>query len=175
MRRTILRLIFLSALSANGTAHAFCYEEAGAMYGIAPRLLWTISKGESNFNPAAVNHNTNGSYDFGLMQINSSWAPTLRKRGISWEALADPCTNVKVGAWVLAQCVRDYGYTWSAVGCYNSRTPSKRDRYAARIARLLSREQMAFQQPLQEQRQPSTANGPSEESPWETVFGHDSH
>lgn len=170
MLRTILILILMSAIGSGGTAHAFCYEEAGAMYGIAPRLLWTISKGESNFNPAAVNYNTNGSYDFGLMQINSSWAPTLRKMGISWKSLADPCTNVKVGAWVLAQCVQDYGYTWTAVGCYNSRTPSKRDRYAARIARLMSREHVAFQQPRQEQRQVATANL---KSPWEEVFGHD--
>ncbi len=173
MRRVILRLIILSTLCSYGTAHAFCYEEAGAMYGIAPRLLWTISKGESNFNPAAVNNNTNGSYDFGLMQINSSWAPSLRRMGISWEALADPCTNVKVGAWVLAQCIRDYGYTWSAVGCYNSRTPSKRDRYAARIARLMSREQVAFQQTRQEQKQVAAASVSLEESPWEAVFGHD--
>lgn len=63
------------------------------MYGISPRLLWSISKGESNFNPLAVNHNTNGSYDFGLMQINSSWAPTLRKMGLPWESLADPALS----------------------------------------------------------------------------------
>ena len=170
MRRVILRLILLSTLYSCSTAHAFCYEEAGAMYGIAPRLLWTISKGESNFNPAAVNYNTNGSYDFGLMQINSSWAPTLRKKGITWQSLADPCTNVKVGAWVLAQCIQDYGYTWAAVGCYNSRTPSKRDRYAARIARLMSREHVAFQQPRQEQQQLAAVN---QETPWEEVFGHD--
>jgi soluble lytic murein transglycosylase-like protein len=170
MRRLILRLIFLSALCSSWTAHAFCFDEAGTIYGIAPRLLWTISKGESNFNPRAVNYNSNGSYDFGLMQINSSWAPTLRKMGISWESLADPCTNVKVGAWVLAQCIQDYGYTWAAVGCYNSRTPSKRDRYAARIARLMSREHVAFQQPRQEQRQVAAANL---KSPWEEVFGHD--
>jgi soluble lytic murein transglycosylase-like protein len=163
MRRMILRLIFLAALCSCGTVHAFCYEEAGAMYGIAPRLLWTISKGESNYN-------INGSYDFGLMQINSSWASALRKMGISWESLADPCTNVKVGAWVLAQCMQDYGYTWTAVGCYNSRTPSKRDRYAVRIARLMSREQVTSQQPSQEQRQVARA---SLESPWEEVFGHD--
>ena len=173
MRRMILRLIVMSALFSGVTAHAFCYEEAGAMYGIAPRLLWTISKGESNFNPAAVNFNNNGSYDYGLMQINSSWAPTLRKMGITWQSLADPCTNVKVGAWVLAQCIRDYGYTWTAVGCYNSRTPSKRDRYATRIARLMNREQVALQQPSQEQRPVATADKILDESPWEIVFGHD--
>jgi len=98
MRRLIFAVLLGSIVSSNGTASAFCYEEAGTMYGISPLLLWTISKGESNFNPAAVNHNTNGSFDFGLMQINSSWAPSLRRIGIPWEALADPCTNVKVGA-----------------------------------------------------------------------------
>ncbi len=172
MRGFILAVLLGIIASTDGSANAFCYEEAGAMYGIAPRLLWTISKGESNFNPAAINYNTNGSYDFGLMQINSSWAPTLRKMGIPWEALADPCTNVKVGAWVLAQCVQDYGYTWAAVGCYNSRTPSKRNKYASRIARLMNREQVTSQQPRQEQRQVAIAAGSMENSPWEAVFGH---
>jgi soluble lytic murein transglycosylase-like protein len=165
MRKLILAVLLGIIFSSNSTANAFCYEEAGAMYGIAPRLLWTISKGESNFNPIAVNYNTNGSYDFGLMQINSSWAPTLRKMGIPWETLADPCTNIKVGAWVLAQCVQDFGYTWAAVGCYNSRTPSKRDKYAAKIARLMIREPVG----PQKQRQVTAANT----SPWEAVFGHD--
>jgi len=173
MRQIIPKLIILAALCSCGTAHAFCFEEAGTMYGIAPRLLWGICKGESNFNPAAVNYNTNGSYDFGLMQINSSWAPTLRKNGIPWNTLADPCTNVKVGAWVLAQCVNDYGYTWAAVGCYNSRTPSKRDRYAARIARLMSQETVAFQKPRQELSQMASTSSSSEKSPWEMVFGND--
>jgi len=172
MRRLILATLLGTVLGFSGTADAFCFEEAGAEYGISPRLLWTICKGESNFNPAAVNYNTNGSYDFGLMQINSSWAPTLRKMGIHWKALADPCTNVKVGAWVLAQCIQDYGYTWSAVGCYNSRTPSKRNRYASRIARLMSREPVTSQHPQQEQRQVAIAAGSLEDSPWEVVFGH---
>ena len=173
MRRTISRLIFWAMLCSCGTAQSFCFEEAGALYGVAPQLLWSICKGESNFNPAAVNYNTNGSYDFGLMQINSSWAPTLRKKGIPWEALADPCTNVKVGAWVLAQCVSDYGYTWTAVGCYNSRTPSKRDRYAARIARLMSRESAASPLPRQERNQEAATDSSSTTSPWEVVFGND--
>lgn len=47
---------------------------------------------------------TNGSDDYGLMQINSYWEPTLRRMGIPWDSLADPCTNVTVGAWVLSQC-----------------------------------------------------------------------
>ncbi len=134
--------LLLAVLVAGGIflphpARGFCYEEAGEEFNIAPLILWSISKGESNFNPRAVGRNKNGSYDYGLMQINSSWATTLGKE--RWQALADPCFNVRTGAWILSRCIRDYGYSWQAVGCYNSRTPSKRDRYAARIGSILQR------------------------------------
>jgi len=162
---TLILLLGISAVSAE-TANAFCYEEAGSRYGISPNLLYAISKGESSFNPIAINYNTNGSYDYGLMQINSSWEPTLRKLGIPWDSLADPCTNVMVGAWVLSQCIQDYGYTWPAVGCYNSRTPSKRDRYAARIARIVRQER-----PHKRAEQVAAITGASKVTPWEEAFG----
>jgi soluble lytic murein transglycosylase-like protein len=158
-------LLGLSAFSTK-QAEAFCFENAGNKYGISPTLLHAISQRESSFNPAAINYNTNGSYDFGLMQINSSWEPSLRKLGIPWNSLADPCTNVMVGAWVLSGCIRDYGYTWPAVGCYNSRTPSKRDRYAEKIARIVRQ-----QQPYQRVIQITTATNTSNVSPWEVAIG----
>ncbi len=162
---TLILLLGMSAVTTR-PAYAFCYEEAGNRYGISPNLLHAISKGESSFNPIAINYNTNGSYDYGLMQINSSWEPTLRKLGIPWGTLADPCTNVMVGAWVLSQCIRDYGYTWPAVGCYNSRTPSKRDRYAARIARIVRQER-----PHQRAEQIAAITAASKVTPWEEAFG----
>lgn len=117
-------------------AEAFCFNEAGQEYGVSPELLWNIAKHESKFNPTAINWNRNKSgkitsYDFGLMQINSRWKKEL---GPIWEQLGDPCTNVRVGAWILSQCIRDYGNTWRAVGCYNSRTPSINREYASKIA-----------------------------------------
>ncbi|MBT0663071.1 lytic transglycosylase domain-containing protein [Geobacter pelophilus] len=164
-------LILLLGVNAFSTeaAFGFCYEEAGNRYGISPHLLYAISKGESNFNPFAVNHNANGSYDYGLMQINSSWEPALRKLGIPWNTLADPCTNVMVGSWVLSQCIRDYGYTWLAVGCYNSRTPSKRDRYAARIASIVIQEQAHLRV-----EQIASITNVSKMTPWEEAFGNSS-
>lgn len=76
-------LMLLLGLSAFCTQpdESFCYEEAGNSYGISPHLLHAISKGESNFYPLSVNHNTNGSYDFVLMQINSS--PFDSKKDVS--------------------------------------------------------------------------------------------
>lgn len=116
---------------------AFCFQEAGQRYAVSPQLLWAIAKAESSLNPSAVNHNRNGTVDIGLMQVNSLWAGQL---GPTWAYLHDPCTNVMAGAWILSQCVRDYGYTWQAVGCYHSRTPTRRDAYAARIAAILEKE-----------------------------------
>jgi len=119
-------------------ASAFCFEEAGIEYGISPLLLRSIAQHESGMNPLAVCRNANGTYDFGLMQINSIWAKTLGTE--LWMRLGDPCTNVRTGAWILAQCMRRHGYTWRAVGCYHSNNPGKRERYAGRIAALMARQ-----------------------------------
>ncbi len=124
-------------LSSAAPAYAFCFEAAGAKYGVSPRLLWSIAKVESDFTPQAVNWNQNGTYDYGLMQINSAWAPTLGM-GV-WRSLGNPCTNVKAGAWILARCVRRYGYTWEAVGCYNASDNEKRARYARRVYAVFKR------------------------------------
>jgi soluble lytic murein transglycosylase-like protein len=100
-------------------AYCFCFEDAGQYYGVSPQLLWAIAKVESNFNPKAINRNKNGTYDIGLMQINSSWLPYLKKHGIDPSLLWDPCYNAHVGAMVLRHCIDTYGYGWRAVDCYN--------------------------------------------------------
>ncbi|MDA8090361.1 MAG: lytic transglycosylase domain-containing protein [Nitrospiraceae bacterium] len=135
MSRILIALILL--LSFPALASAFCFEQAGAEYGVSPRLLWSIAKVESGFAPQAVNWNQNGTYDYGLMQINSAWAKQLGP-GIWW-SLGDPCTNVKAGAWILAQCFRRYGYTWEAVGCYNASNERKRQEYARKVYAVFKR------------------------------------
>ena len=135
IRVLLLAAVLAAALGTN--AFAFCFEEAGAEYGINPQILRAIAKVESNFNPVAVNKNTNGTYDFGLMQINTIWAPTIGKE--RWSRLGDPCTNAKTGAWILSMCMNKYGYTWKAIGCYHSQTPEKRDQYSRKVFNQLQR------------------------------------
>ncbi|RJF96853.1 invasion protein [Noviherbaspirillum cavernae] len=133
MRRTLLILIaFLGPFSSH--AHA-CWESAAARYGVNPYMLYAIAKTESSLNPAAINRNKNGSYDIGLMQINSSWFATLRKHGIDEQQLYDPCTSIHVGAWILAQNMRRMGNSWDAVGAYNSSKPDIRLKYALKVYR----------------------------------------
>jgi soluble lytic murein transglycosylase-like protein len=125
--------LIAAALLCCGSASA-CWEDAAARYGVNPYLLYAIAKTESNLNPAAMNRNNkNGSYDIGLMQINSSWLPTLRKHGIDEAQLMNACTSIHVGAWVLAENIRRLGNSWVAVGAYNARNPELRMKYAKKV------------------------------------------
>ena len=119
------------------SSHAHCFEQAGARYGIAPVLLEAISTVESGGNPQARNLNRDGSEDLGHMQINSRWLGILSSYGIDRQKLLDPCLNTHVGAWILAQNVRQHGYGWEAVGAYNARSPAKRNAYSHRVAARL--------------------------------------
>ena len=96
-------LLAVALIIGQGRAHAApaydrCFDQAGDFYTINADLLRAIARVESGGNPAAVNRNTNGSEDVGLMQINSWWLPRLAAYGISRDHLLDPCTNISVGA-----------------------------------------------------------------------------
>lgn len=128
----------MAVLCVRGTAAwGDCWQEAGARYGVAPRLLQAIAAVESGFNPRALGRNKNGSWDVGLMQINSAWLPALARFGIPSARLWDPCTNIHVGAWVLADNLRRHGNTWTAIGAYNATSPDKRAAYAWKVYHAL--------------------------------------
>ncbi|GAA4023173.1 lytic transglycosylase domain-containing protein [Actimicrobium antarcticum] len=119
-------------------AHA-CWHEAAQRYNVNPAMLVAIARTESSLNPNAINRNRNGSYDLGLMQINSRWFPLLRQYGIGEQQLRDPCTSIHVGAWILSQNMQRLGNSWEAVGAYNSSQPMQRALYAQRVYRNLPR------------------------------------
>lgn len=135
MRLTAITLAYVLG-STSATA---CWNAAAHRYGISSELLYAIARTESGLDPRAVGTNRNGSRDIGLMQINSWWLPVLAKFGIGESELFDPCTSIHVGAWILAQNVSRYGYTWEAVGAYNASSPQLRAAYVARVRRHLPR------------------------------------
>ncbi len=135
--RRLLCLLMLLLL-ASARASASCWRDAERHFGIEARLLQAIAITESNMNPRATGINNNGSRDIGLMQINSIHLPRLKTLGIDEQRLYDDsCLSVMVGASVLADMMKLYGYSWEAVGAYNAGTAAgRRDlrkRYAQRV------------------------------------------
>ena len=116
-------------------AGAFCFEEAGEEFGVPAGLLWAIAKVESGFDPLAEGRNANGSIDVGVMQINSIWFDRLV--GVNSETMREPCANVRTGAYILAECLGRYGYTWEGIGCYNAISIDKRAAYARRVIKVI--------------------------------------
>ncbi|RZI42187.1 invasion protein [Herbaspirillum sp. HC18] len=130
--RGIRLLLGWAMLASSGHVFA-CWNEAATRYGVHPYLLYAIAKTESGLNAKAINRNKNGTYDIGLMQINSGWLPVLRKYGFDEKQLMEPCTSIQVGAWILAQNMARLGNSWEAVGAYNSTKADLRMKYALKV------------------------------------------
>ena len=89
------------------------YEPIFEKYALPAKVFSYIAWRESRCNPGAINAiwkngqlvwtlNKNGSYDSGLLQINSSWFKTLRVQlGHTPEDLMDPSVNALFASWIL--------------------------------------------------------------------------
>ena len=146
MVRTLPLLLFLAcALVGAPAVRADCLDAAAEHYAISPVVLRAIAHAESGNDSGAWRRNRDGSLDVGRFQINSSWWPTLGRFGLAPEVLWDPCASAFVAAWILAQEVARFGWSWRAIGAYHTgaqTTPStekRRAHYAAHVARHLGR------------------------------------
>lgn len=127
----------------SGEVPPACIESAAADHGVNPLLLLAIMRAENGRN-GMKNRNRDGSYDYGVMQINSRWLPKLKPLGVTEDTLAhDSCSSVYVAGWILADCLGRYQEDfWRGVGCYHSSTKYPVDRngwYAARVWKYWSR------------------------------------
>jgi len=137
-KRTLPVRLSVALVCAAALPVQACWDDAAQRYQVSSALLYAIARTESGLNPHAIGRNRNGSRDIGLMQINSTWLPKLATHGIHERDLFEPCTNIHVGAWILADNVSRLGYTWEAVGAYNATNPALRRAYIDKVRRHLA-------------------------------------
>ena len=137
------RLIITIFALISFNTQAFCFERAGEYYNINPQLLQAIATVESGLNPRAINPDEQS---LGLMQIHPQWFSRLTQFKISPATLlADPCTNVNVGAWILAGNFSTHGKNWNSIGAYNAgfstrkKVQHNRDIYINKIKQALTK------------------------------------
>ena len=122
--RLALITFILSTFAHSSQAH--CWEKVGALYKVDPLLLKAIAWKESRGKADAIGPKLkDGNRALGMMQINTIHLPKLKKFGIDKAHLFKPCVSQEVGAWVLSSCIRQFGNTWKAVGCYYAGPASK--------------------------------------------------
>lgn len=133
-------LMLFCASIAQAEKNHICFNTAAKRFGIEADLLRAIAKQESNFNPRAIGKkNKDGSQDYGTMQYNSRHIPLLLKAGFKKEDLFDNCTSIYLGAHNLHSCIRKYGNTWRAVGCYNAGNRKNREQGRQNYANLIKK------------------------------------
>lgn len=161
MKALVFSLLVLSSTSSLADIPYYsCFKEAAERQNLPKEAIMAIAKTESSFNPKALNtSNANGSIDYGIMQINSSWLPFLRKSGITKEHLMDPCININVGAYIFATNIKDHGWNWKGIGAYNAKTDYKRYAYAQKVLKNWREvSQILYNQQVQNETNKGTKN-----------------
>ncbi len=143
MRRSaslsVLAGMLVAGMAVGAAALADCYDDAGTYYRLSPSLLRAIAYVESRGEAGAIGGNSDGSLDMCAMQINSQWLPKLARFGITGgDLLADECTCIYSGAWILAGEVDRHGYSWEAVARYHSPSQARGLDYVLRVFAALN-------------------------------------
>jgi len=112
-----------------------CVAEVSRRYQIPVHLLGGVMAQEQG-SLGKASPNKNGTWDFGPMQVNSTWLKSLAPYGITEHHLKfDGCANLAVGAWIIRyEQGRAKGDVWQAVGHYHSHNPALAGDYRKKIA-----------------------------------------
>lgn len=111
-----------------------CIQHASAMYHVPVTLITSVLLTEGG-RVGLAKENTNGSFDYGPMQINTIWLSKLKQYGITrGDIQYNPCVNVQVGTWILSQRIADSHELGYGVGSYNSYSLPQNYRYRTKVS-----------------------------------------
>jgi hypothetical protein len=105
------------------------------LYHLPPRVLPSIQVVEGGA-PGSVSHNTNGTDDLGVMQVNTIWLPALSRLTrmpqpvLRDRLVSDACFNISASGVIMRYYLDETkGDLMRAVGDYHSHTPVRNMAY----------------------------------------------
>lgn len=111
-----------------------CINEAAIVYHVPATLIVSVLLTEGG-KIGSARFNTNGTYDYGPMQINTVWLNKIRDYGYSkYDIQFNPCANVWVGTWILSQRIAEANNLWYGVGSYNSYSLPQNFKYSNKVS-----------------------------------------
>ena len=125
-------MAMLSELLVNGVPIE-CINSAAVQYHVPATIIVTVLEIEGG-KVGMASKNTNGTFDFGPMQINSIWLNKLRAYGFTQDDLQyNPCINVWVGTWILSQRIANSPEFWRGVASYHSYSLPENTAYKSKV------------------------------------------
>jgi len=125
-------LPFIADLPPQQQERVVCSITAAMKYDVPANILLAVAEKEAG-KPGQRVRNTNGTYDVGPMQFNTTYLSDLKQYGISAEDVAaSGCYSYELAAWRIAKHIRDdKGDIWTKAANYHSRTYEFNQRYRA--------------------------------------------
>ena len=116
-----------------------CMALAANINHLPPRVLPSIQAVEGGF-VGSVSHNTDGSDDLGVMQVNTQWLVPLSRASllpppeVRLRLVHDGCFNIRAAGLIMRIYLNETrGDLMRAVGDYHSHTPALNADYQARV------------------------------------------
>lgn len=114
-----------------------CVNFAARYHKVNPSVIRAIIAVE-NGKIGTMSKNSNGTYDMGIMQINTIHIRDLKNRyptlNLSWEKISKgACVNIFLGTDILSRRIKEASSYWVGVGNYHSKTLKYRKRYLKKV------------------------------------------
>ena len=121
-----------------------CMALVAQIYSLPPRVLPSIQRVEGGA-PGLVHRNANGTFDLGVMQINTIWLPYLSRytnlpeSEVQTRLLLRTCFNIAAAGLIMRIYLDETGGDlMRAVGNYHSHTQALNQDYLVRVLRSAS-------------------------------------
>lgn len=123
-------------------AYASCMIFVAALYHLPPRVLPVVQLAEGG-RVGLVHHNSNGTDDLGIMQINTRWVAPISRfthlpiNVVYSNLLNNPCYNISAAGAIIRLYLKETrGDLMRAIGDYHSHTIAFNQSYQQRVLYL---------------------------------------